>query len=105
METLTTKRHTATQTVHENETKQHQTSWIYLNPISASVGPVKVSGHPVHSNTVRVFELCGNQHHSIPPINVRSPDGLHLIIRPVHEAFSWVVVYGYGMADVTDLHE
>lgn len=77
---------------------------MYLNPVSASVGPVQVPGHPVHSNAIWVVDLRGNKHHGIAAIDVGSPNGPDLIICPVDITFNRVIVYGYCMADVIDLH-
>lgn len=78
---------------------------MYLNPISACVCPVQVSGHPVHSDAIWVVDLCGNQHHGISAINVGTPDSPHLVVRPIYVTLDWVIVDSYGMANVIHLHE
>lgn len=78
---------------------------MYLNPVSTSVSPVQVSGHPVYSNAIWVVDLRGNQHHCIAAIDVGSPDGPNLIICPIDITLNRVIVYSYGMANVVNLHE
>lgn len=80
------------------------TNQIYLNPISASVSPVQVSGNPIYSNAIWVVDLRGNQHGGITPINAGSSNGPNLIIRPIDITFNWVIIYSYGMANVINLH-
>jgi len=78
-------------------------SWMHLNPISASVCPVKVSGYPVNSDAIWVVDLCRYQHHGVTAIDVGSSDGPNLIICPIDITLNWVIVYSYGMANVVNL--
>lgn len=78
---------------------------MYLNAISASVSPVQVSGHPVHSNAIWVVDLRGNQHHGIASINVGSSDSPNLIVCPINITLDRVIVYSYGMPYVVNLYE
>lgn len=78
---------------------------MYLDPVSAGVSPVQVSGHPVNSNAIWVVDLRGNQHHGIAAVNVGPADGPNLIVRPIDVTLNWVIVDSYGMANVIDLHE
>jgi len=77
----------------------------YLNPVRAGVGPVQISGHPVHSYPIWVVDLRGNQHHGVAAIDVGPPDGPDLVVRPVDKTLNRVVVDGDGVADVIHLHE
>lgn len=78
---------------------------MYLNSVGASVSPVQISGHPVHSNAIWVVDLCGDQHHGIAAIYVGSADGTNLIVCPINVTLNGVIVYSYSMANIINLHE
>ena len=80
-----------------------QNPGLYLDPVRARVGPVQVAGHPVHCDAVGVVELRVDQGGGLAPVDARAPDGLDLVVGPVHVTVHGVVVYGDGVPDVLDL--
>ena len=76
---------------------------LYLDPVRARVGPVQVAGHPVHGDAVGVVELRIDQGDGVAPVDAGAPDGLDLVVGPVHVAVHGVVVDSDGVPDVLDL--
>ena len=77
----------------------------HLYAVRARVGPVQVAGDPVHGDAVRVVDLGGDHELGLAAVQVGAPDGVHVVVRPVHVAVHRVVVDGDGVADVVRLQD